>query len=876
MLSYRGKLERLEGRILHGWIWKVDELSPAVACVHINDQFVGEVNAGRRRDDLIRKNIGSGAHGFRFIVPASYCDGQQHRFTLFGKESPKNPISSLLSEVEARDSQIEGRVETILRDKIIGWAYDNLNPHASVTLFLNDPLGNTIASIVANLQRRDLLQRGIGTGSHGFSIAVPPQVSRDLSGMPLTIIARGAGSEQTILGTCVLPALSAIASVQSTRPDLSSRQPSVDDHADEPWAKKLRALPLDQLYLHSRNKSDAAACQCSQEAHGLRIVSSKPTGWLRILKICSLPEANVEFDALRISITALAQEECSFSVSLMICDSEGVFKAVHRFGRDRKFKKGDNHLTFKLKGQKAISDLRTGGTPYAFLCLETHHSFDVTEPSFEIEYLSRSEETPYRSSSLHVHQRLATLNDNFAHEGKSDVHRLVLESAEIAVRLECYQTASALLEKVTISDFRDDSDQQRFLAVASDILLAEGRLDELRALLLEQLAVVQNSDLLISALTACIPATDRFSELLAILPSGKLNRYFLSRVGLHGAGLKSLLLKQDGYTDGQSELLLASMIRETSEAAYIKGLSGYLSRFNLAGVRSINWAMGNALAGLEFNSDCVRVPPKDVGTVSVIMSAYNAAETINYSIRSILDQTYQNMELLVCDDGSTDGTIDVIKTITDPRLRVFRSVGNQGPYNVRNFLLKEARGAYLTFQDSDDLAHPMRLERQLDAMFGAQAKACTGKWLRVRPSGDIAFFRDQICLRPSVVSILAERDVFNLLGPYRQSVCGADSELYERIRIQSAVVPFVEVDAPLILGLWSPQSLTQQPGMEATEDGYRSTARRAYAEVGARQRLLGSQIVSDNAVAEILSRHGIARAPKGVQGQPSSSRVEIF
>ena len=100
--------------------------------------------------------------------------------------------------------------------------------------------------------------------------------------------------------------------------------------------------------------------------------------------------------------------------------------------------------------------------------------------------------------------------------------------------------------------------------------------------------------------------------------------------------------------------------------------------------------------------------------VSIIMSAHNSAATIGYAVRSILAQSYGNIELLICDDGSSDATsAELDKLRGDPRIRLFRSRGNQGTYGVRNSLIPEARGAYITFHDSDDFALPDRIERQL-------------------------------------------------------------------------------------------------------------------------------------------------------------------
>ncbi len=73
------------------------------------------------------------------------------------------------------------------------------------------------------------------------------------------------------------------------------------------------------------------------------------------------------------------------------------------------------------------------------------------------------------------------------------------------------------------------------------------------------------------------------------------------------------------------------------------------------------------------------------------METHNAAETEGYAIRSVLNQTYSDLELLICDDSSADGSLaEIEKFGSDPRVRIFRSKKNQGPYNIRNALIAGA------------------------------------------------------------------------------------------------------------------------------------------------------------------------------------------
>lgn len=98
------------------------------------------------------------------------------------------------------------------------------------------------------------------------------------------------------------------------------------------------------------------------------------------------------------------------------------------------------------------------------------------------------------------------------------------------------------------------------------------------------------------------------------------------------------------------------------------------------------------------------------------MAAYNAANYINESVKSILSQTFSDFELLIVNDGSTDQTVNMINTFDDPRIRLIHNDKNQGLVYTRNVALKEARGEYIAVLDSDDVAYPRRLDLQYKFM----------------------------------------------------------------------------------------------------------------------------------------------------------------
>jgi glycosyltransferase involved in cell wall biosynthesis len=99
--------------------------------------------------------------------------------------------------------------------------------------------------------------------------------------------------------------------------------------------------------------------------------------------------------------------------------------------------------------------------------------------------------------------------------------------------------------------------------------------------------------------------------------------------------------------------------------------------------------------------------------VSVIIPTYNRAHLVGRAIRSVLDQTYQDFELIVVDDGSMDNTEEIVKGFKDPRIRYIHHEQNRGGAAARNTGIKAAQGGYIAFQDSDDEWLPRKLEIQM-------------------------------------------------------------------------------------------------------------------------------------------------------------------
>lgn len=102
--------------------------------------------------------------------------------------------------------------------------------------------------------------------------------------------------------------------------------------------------------------------------------------------------------------------------------------------------------------------------------------------------------------------------------------------------------------------------------------------------------------------------------------------------------------------------------------------------------------------------------------VSVIMGVYNGMDTLKEAIESIINQTYSNWELIVCDDQSTDESLSTLKTyaLKDNRIKVITNSKNSGLAASLNHCLKYVSGTYIARMDADDLSVPERLEKQVE------------------------------------------------------------------------------------------------------------------------------------------------------------------
>ena len=212
---------------------------------------------------------------------------------------------------------------------------------------------------------------------------------------------------------------------------------------------------------------------------------------------------------------------------------------------------------------------------------------------------------------------------------------------------------------------------------------------------------------------------------------------------------------------------------------------------------------------------------KNYPTVSVIIPTYNRAHLIARAILSVLNQTFQDFELIIVDDSSTDNTEEVVNNFNDKKIRYIQHKVNKGGAAARNTGIKAAKGEFIAFQDSDDEWLPEKLEKQMKVFKTSSAKVgvvYTGFW-RIESSkkiyipftwvtekeGDI---HDEILKGNFVTtqSAVVRRECFNKAGTFEERLPRfQDWELFIRI---SKYYCFKCIDEPLVISYYQTNSIS--------------------------------------------------------------------
>lgn len=469
-----------------------------------------------------------------------------------------------------------------------------------------------------------------------------------------------------------------------------------------------------------------------------------------------------------------------------------------------------------------------------------------------------------------LHARVVALNRRMTHQRAGGDADLLIRSLALAKDAGCHRTAGGLAEHLALRlGELTPKHVRRALPLLIQALLTQGNHEKVRALVEQHRGRSSRSRRVSAPVARRGKKSETLEPTVGLAASNGLSAALLARrweAGELSASEVLARLEQRRFTvacNPELDLLAFNVLKDTNAGRAAQTFQRFLRAYGLPELDILDGA-GPFLTRLRANRPAKA--SKGGPLVSVVVSAYNAHETLEYAIDSLLQQSHGNLEILVCDDHSTDGSFHLLRTRygCDARIRLFRSTQNQGTYNVRNQLLPLARGELVTFHDADDWALPNRIATQVRHLRAGLFVACISSWLRLRRDGTIVFFREGSPVRMSMVSLMMSKARCLSEGPFRNARFGADYEYFEGLRARYGDPRIARVAAPLSLALWSRSSLTRATGAESLESGYRAPARQAYCEAVFRRHLLGPRVATDDDMVNMLREHDNYVEPSAV------------
>lgn len=275
-------------------------------------------------------------------------------------------------------------------------------------------------------------------------------------------------------------------------------------------------------------------------------------------------------------------------------------------------------------------------------------------------------------------------------------------------------------------------------------------------------------------------------------------------------------IPQDSFID---RICLTSNIKDLSLTDKLYYLNRILLNEGLESIKLHNESLGLRVDNILCDTVARECISQSSSTkVTILITAYNAANTLKGCIKSLISQSWSNLEIIIINDASTDSTLEIANQVKeyDKRIKVVDLPNNVGTFIAKTIGAQYATGDFLTCQDSDDWAHPRKIELQVMPLIKDERLiASTSYWLRIDSSGNYhirqyyPFFR-QNPASPMFRLAKVKKDV----GLWHLSRTGADSEFFERLKVVYGKENIIVIKKPLTLASHRQDSL-----MTSTEFG---------------------------------------------------------
>ena len=260
----------------------------------------------------------------------------------------------------------------------------------------------------------------------------------------------------------------------------------------------------------------------------------------------------------------------------------------------------------------------------------------------------------------------------------------------------------------------------------------------------------------------------------------------------------------------QDLILLQANVQAVNASSKLDALNHYLSTYYLSPLmlKDINGDFNlNNLNANIFSRICI----KDFPLVSVIVPAYNVQSRIRSCVESLIAQTYQNVEVIIVNDASTDHTYHEIEQLKArfPQVQAIHLPVNVGPFVAKNMGAHSAKGEFITSQDADDWAHPQRLFNQVMPLLkDKNLIVTTCQWVRISDQGQ--FYAKQVFpftrFNPSS-PMFRKKEVLKETGLWDLTRLAADTEFIARLKLVFGRERVFSLKQPLVLGAHRANSL---------------------------------------------------------------------